>query len=177
MGIIGGIIGGIGNAVSGIIGASAARKAAAENKRILKEQQDRATDWYDKEYNADYTQRSDAQAAINNARELLKDRYKAAEAAAVVGGGTEESIAAQKGIAADTVSDTMSNIAAQADAYKEQVRANYDNQINSIAAQNIANNNQRAQAVLQAASGLGGAAGSLGDTVQDEWFIKRKKEG
>lgn len=170
MGIIGGIIGGIGKAASGIIGASAARKAAARNARILKEQQDRATEWYNKEYNADFTQRSDAQAAIKNARELLNERYKAAEAASVVSGGTDESLAAQKNIAADAITDTMSNIAAQADAYKEQVRSSYENQMNNIDNQKIANNNQRTAGIVQAAGALGSATSGLGNAVKDEWF-------
>lgn len=165
MGLLGGIIGGVGSAVGGIVGGNATRKAAQRNAKLIKEAEENAKAWYDREYNASFLDRSDAKAAINQTRELLNERYKNAEASAVVSGATDESLARQKAAANETVSDTMSNIAAQADVYKQQVRSNYENQMDQFRKEKMDVNNQRAQATAQAAQGLAGAAGSFGDIL------------
>lgn len=165
MGIIGGIIGGVGSAVAGIVGGNATRKAANRNARLLAEAENDAKDWYEKEYNASFLDRSDARAAIAQTRELLNERYKAAEGAAAVTGATDESLARQKAAANQTLADVTSNIAAQADAHKDAVRANYENQQANFLAQKTAVNNAKAQATAQAAQGLANAAKSVGDSI------------
>ena len=165
MGLLGGIIGGVGSAVAGIVGGNATRKAAQRNAKILSEMEDRNKAWYEQQYNSNFLDRSDARAAINKTRELLNERYKNAEASAAVTGATDESLARQKEAANETVADVTANIAERADAYKEQVRANYEAQQDAIDQQKMGVNNQRAQATAQAASGLASAAGSLGDII------------
>lgn len=165
MGLIGGIIGGVGSAVAGIVGGNATRKAANRNARLLEEAENEAKAWYDKEYNASFLDRSDARAAIAKTREILNDRYNQAEAAAAVTGATEESIARQKAAANQTLADVTSNIAERADAYKDAVRANYENQQANFLAQKTAVNNQKAQATAQAAKGLADAAQSIGNAI------------
>lgn len=169
MGLIGGIIGGIGSAVGGIIGGNATRKAANRNARLLEEAENEAKAWYDKEYNASFLDRSDARAAIAKTRGILNEKYRQAEGAAAVTGATEESIARQKAAANEVLADVTSNIAERADAYKDAVRANYENQQANFLAQKTAVNNQKAAATAQAASGLASAAKQLGDGInQDE---------
>lgn len=165
MGLIGGIIGGVGSAVAGIVGGNATRKAAQRNQRLLEEAENNAKAWYDKEYNANFLDRSDARAAIQKTREILNDRYKAAEGAAAVSGATEESVARQKAAANEVLADVTSNIAERADAHKEAVRANYEEQQADFLAKKTAVNNQKAAATAQAASGLATAAGQLGDII------------
>lgn len=165
MGILGGIIGGIGSAVSGIVGGNATRKAANRNARLLQEAENDAKAWYDKEYNANFLDRSDARATIAKTREILKERYKQAEGAAAVTGATEESVARQKAAANEVLADVTSNIAERADAYKDAVRANYENQQENFLTQKTNVNNQKAQATAQAASGLANAAQQLGKVI------------
>lgn len=165
MGLIGGIIGGIGSAVAGVVGGNATRKAANRNARLLQEAENEAKAWYDKEYNANFLDRSDARAAIAKTRELLNERYKAAEGAAAVSGATEESIARQKAAANETLADVTSNIAERADAYKDAVRANYEGQMANFLAQKTAVNNQKAQATVQAAQGVAQGAQQLGNAL------------
>lgn len=173
MGLIGGIIGGIGSAVAGIVGGNATRKAAKRNQRLLDEAENESKAWYDKEYNANFLDRADARAAITKTRDLLNERYKAAEGAAAVTGATEESIARQKAAANETLADVTSTIAEQADAYKQQVRANYEAQQDAFLQQKLGVNNQKAQATVQAAQGVANAAQSLGNAVgaagADDW--------
>ena len=165
MGVIGGIIGGVGSAVAGIIGGNATRKAANRNARLLEEAENEAKAWYDKEYNANFLDRSDARASIAKTREILNERYRQAEGAAAVTGATEESIARQKAAANQTLADVTSNIAERADAYKDAVRANYESQKADFLAKKTAVNNQKAQATAQAASGLANAAQGLGNAL------------
>lgn len=165
MGLIGGIIGGVGSAVAGIVGGNATRKAANRNAKLLQEAENEAKAWYDKEYNANFLDRSDARAAIAKTRELLNERYRAAEGAAAVTGATEESIARQKAAANETLADVTSSIAERADAYKDAVRANYEAQQDAFLQQKIGVNNQKAQATAQAAQGVANAAQSLGKVI------------
>lgn len=167
MGILGGIIGGVGSAVAGIVGGNATRKAANRNARLLQEAENDAKAWYDKEYNANFLDRSDARATIAKTREILNERYKQAEGAAAVTGATEESVARQKAAANEVLADVTSNIAERADAYKDAVRANYENQQENFLAQKTNVNNQKAQATAQAASGLANAAKGLGESLGD----------
>jgi hypothetical protein len=167
MGILGGIIGGAGSIAAGIVGGNATRKAAQRNQRLIDEAENESKNWYEKEYNANFLDRSDARAAIAKTREILDERYKQAEASAAVTGATDEAIARQKAAANETLADVTSNIAERADAYKYQVRANYEAQQDAIRNQRMAANNQKAAATAQAAGGFAQAAQGLGESLGD----------
>jgi len=162
---LGSIIGGGISAAAGIVGGIAASNAAKQNAKILNAQQQRSQNWYDQQYNSDYTQRADAQASLNAARSLLADRYNKVQGSAAVSGATDESVALQKEAANNTLADITTNIAQNADAYKDQVRQNYVNEQNSVDAQKMGVNNQKAQAISQAASGLAQAGAGLGGAI------------
>jgi hypothetical protein len=167
MGLIGGIIGGIGSAAAGIIGGRAARKAANRNARLLAEAEEDAKAWYDKEYNSNYLDRADARATLAATREMLADRYRAAEGSAAVTGATEESLARQKAAANEALSDVTSNLAQSAEAHKEAVRANYEAQQEAYRQEKTGVNNQKALATVQAAQGVAQSAQKLGDAFGD----------
>lgn len=168
MGLLGGIIGGVASIGAGIASGIAGRKAAKRNERILNRAQDRAQDWYDQEYYSDFTQRSDAQAALNSARKILDDRYNRTQGSAAVTGATDESVAQQKAANNQVIADVTSNIAERADAYKEQVRSNYENQLSAIDEARMGVNNQRAQNVATAAQGVAQAGQALGGGISDK---------
>lgn len=185
MGLIGGLIGGIGSAVAGIVGGNATKRAARRNEKLLNEQAERQKAWFEKEYNSSYIDRADARQALEQTRKMLEDRYKRTEGAAAVGGATEEAVARQKAAANEVIGDVTSTIAAQGEAHKDAVSANYEAQQDAALQNQIAINNQKAQATAQAASGLATAAQGLGDAVgglglDDKLaglFKKKKKEG
>lgn len=168
MGLIGGLIGGIGSAVAGIASGKATQRAATRNENLLKEAENEAKAWYDKEYNANFFDRSDARAAIAKTRDILNEKYRQAEGAAAVTGATEESIARQKAAANEALADVTSNIAERADAYKDAVRANYENQQANFIAQKTAVNNQRAVGTAQAAGGFANAMQTLGKGISED---------
>lgn len=165
MGLIGGIIGGIGSAVAGIVGGNAVRKAANRNAKLLAEAEEASKAWYDKEYNANYLDRADARAALAATRDILADRYKAAEGSAAVTGATEESLARQKAAANEALAGVTSNLAQSAEAHKEAVRANYEAQQEAYRQEKMGVNNQKANATVQAAQGVANAAQKLGKGV------------
>lgn len=167
MGIIGSVVGGLAS-IGGAIGSGiAGRKAYKKNMGVLSNMRRDSQSWYDREYNSDYTQRSDAQAALGRARELLGERYRQAEATAAVTGATPEAVAMQKQVANDVLADVTSNIAAHADIYKDNVRNNYVNEQNAINQAEMNMNSLKAKNVATQASGLATAAGGLGDALGD----------
>lgn len=174
MGLIGGLIGGIGSAVAGIVGGDATRKAAKRNEKLLNEQAERQKAWFEKEYNSSYIDRADARQALEKTRKMLEDRYKRAEGAAAVGGATEEAVARQKAAANEVIGDVTSTIAAQGEAHKDAVSANYEAQQDAALQNQLAINNQKAQATAQAAGGLAQAAQGLGGAVDDYLASKKK---
>ncbi len=127
---------------SAIYGAIASAKYNNKARQLIQQQRDDNKRWYDTKMNEDYTQRTDAQNVINRQRELLNERYKQARATNVVAGGTDESVAMQKAAANDAMAQTMSDIAANASAYKEGVENAYrqqDQALNQQQAQTYAN--------------------------------------
>lgn len=175
MGLIGSTIGAVAGIGGAIAGGIASSKAAKKNKKILGQMRQDSKDWFEREYNADFTQRADAQSALNRAREILGQRYKYAQGAAEVSGATDESVALQKAAANETLANITSNIAERADAYKDQVRANYENQQNAFNQAEMNINSGKAAGIAQAAGGLA-SAGAMFSGLDDSLF-KGKKSG
>lgn len=175
MGLIGSTIGAVAGIGGAIAGGIASRKAAKKNKKILGQMRQDSKDWFEREYNADFTQRADAQSALNRAREILGQRYKYAQGAAEVSGATDESVALQKAAANEALANITSNIAERADAYKDQVRANYENQQNAFNQAEMNINSGKAAGIAQAAGGLA-SAGAMFSGLDDSLF-KGKKAG
>lgn len=173
MGLIGSTIGAVAGIGGAIAGGIASRKAVKKNKKILGQMRQDSKDWFEREYNSSFTQRADAQSALNRAREILGQRYKYAQGAAEVSGATDESVALQKAAANETLANITSNIAERADAYKDQVRANYENQQNAFNQAEMNINSGKAAGIAQAASGLA-SAGAMFSGLDDSLFTGKK---
>lgn len=125
--MIGTIIGGALSLGSSIFGGIAARKNAKKAEAELDRRLARERAWYDYNNNLDYTQRADAQAAVNKAREIMLERSKQAAATNAVTGGSDEAEAMAKADANKVVADVAGDIAQQSaefkDANQQQLRA------------------------------------------------------
>lgn len=174
--MIGAILGaaaGIGSSIfSGVKAAKAARKA----KKQLEQEKAENAAWYNRRINEDATQRADAQRAIRLAQEEVRNRNREAAGTQAVVGGTDESVAATKEANAKAISDTMSNIAANAEAQKSQIEESYRNQnrtinqgLNNIEQQRATN---IANAGVQAVKALGSVASSVDDYLDNKTRIK-----
>ncbi len=130
----------------------------------LEQQKKDNQNWYDRRYNEDSTQRADAQRLLTMTEESIKNRNKQAAGAAAVMGGTEESVAAAKAANNQALTETMSQISAQADARKDTIEQQFQqnntalqNQMNEMTMKKAANTAQAVQGVASAAGNIAGA--------------------
>lgn len=148
-------------AIGSIAGGIVQRKAMQKVEESLDKQQEQNQDWYDRRYNEDATQRADAQRLLTMTENSIRERNKQAAAAAAVMGGTEESVAAAKAANNQALVDATSQIAAQADARKDNIEQQFMAQRSNLTAQQNNMQVQKAQATSQAIQGVADAAGSM----------------
>lgn len=151
------------NIGASIFGGIKNAKAMKEVQANLEQQKKDNQDWYDRRYNENPTQRADAQRLLTMTEESIKNRNKQAAGAAAVMGGTEESVAAAKAANNQALTDTMSQINAQADARKDTIEQtfqnnerNLNNQINDMTMKKVQNTAQAVQGVASVAGNIAG---------------------
>lgn len=157
MGLIGSAIGAAGSIFGGI----SASKAMKRAKRNVEAQRKKNQDWYDRRYNEDATQRADAQRILTQTEESIKQRNKASAGSAAVMGGTDESVAAAKAANNQALADATSQIAAQADARKDNIEATYMANDNAFVEQLNQIEQGKAQAISGVVQGVANAAASM----------------
>jgi hypothetical protein len=147
--------------VGSVFGTISAAKQARKANKLLNQEAQENQDWYNKNYNQDYTQTASNQALINKTAEMLRNRSSAEAGRQAVGGGTDESVAQEKEQDNQALGNSVQNIAAQADARKNQVENQYQNQKTSIDNAKIGVANNQAQNIASATSGLAGTLGTV----------------
>lgn len=157
MGIIGSAIG----AAGAIFGGISASKAMRKMKRNVEAQRKKNQNWYDRRYNEDATQRADAQRILTLTQENIKNRNRQAAATAAVMGGTTESVAAEKAANNEALADATSQIAANAEARKDNIETTYMENDNAFVEQLNQIEQGKAQAIAGAVQGVAGAAASM----------------
>lgn len=157
MGLIGSAIG----AAGGIFGGIKASKAMKKAKRNVEAQRQKNQDWYDRRYNEDATQRADAQRILTQTEESIKQRNKAAAGSAAVMGGTDESVAAAKEANNKALADATSQIAADAEARKDNIEATYMQNDNAFVEQLNAIEQGKANAISGAVQGVTNAVSQM----------------
>lgn len=157
-------------AAGGIYGGIKASKAAREQNRRLDELSKDNQAWFDRRYNEDATQRADAQRLITMTEESIKNRNKQAAAANAVMGGTNESLAAAKAANNQALTDTISQIAADAADRKDAIEQQYMTNKADIVSQQNAISAQKAQNITNAISGVANAAAGI--AANEELFKK-----
>jgi hypothetical protein len=154
------ISGGLGLAGS-VFGTISAAKKAREANKLLNQEQRENQDWYNKNYNQDYTQTASNQALITKTADMLRNRSLAEAGRQAVGGGTDENVAQEKEQDNNALGNAVQNVAAQADARKNQVEGEYLTQKQNLDNQKIAVDNNQAQNISSAAGSLVGTAGNI----------------
>lgn len=157
MGLIGSAIG----AADSIFGGIKASKAMKKAKRNVEAQRQKNQDWYDRRYNEDATQRADAQRILTQTEESIKQRNKAAAGSAAVMGGTDESVAAAKEANNKALADATSQIAADAEARKDNIEATYMQNDNALVEQLNAIEQGKANAISGAVQGVTNAVSQM----------------
>lgn len=157
MGLIGSAIGAAGSIFGGISASKAMKKAKAN----IEAQRQKNQDWYDRRYNEDATQRADAQRILTQTEERIKQRNKRAAGTQAVMGGTDESVAAAKAANNQALADATSQIAANAEARKDNIEATYMANDNAFVEQLNQLEQGKAQEIGQAVQGVANAASSM----------------
>lgn len=147
--IIGGTIGSLASAIYGGVKSSQYNNKA---RGIVGDMVKDNKAWYDTRMSQDYTARADVQAAINRQRQILDEQYRNAKAANVVAGGTDAQLALQKEAANRATAQVTTDIASQANAYKDRVEDQYRAQDAALKQQQAQSYQQQAAATAQAAS-------------------------
>ena len=155
MGLIGSAIGATGSIFGGI----SASKAMKKTKSNVEAQRQKNQNWYDRRYNEDYTQRADAQ--LTQTEESIKNRNKQAAGVQAVMGGTDESVPAAKEANSKALADATSQIAAQADARKDNIEATYMQNDNAFVEQLNQLEKGKAEAIAGSVQGVTSAASKM----------------
>lgn len=150
-------------ALGSIVGGAAMAQAARKQREIIDTQKKDNEAWYNRNYYEDSTQRSDAQRAMQMARDAMKSRYNQAQASGVVTGATDESIAAQKAATNQVVSSAASSIAATGDSRKDSIDQQYLNTKANLAQQEAETWKHQGAAIAQAAQGVGNTGSKMFD--------------
>lgn len=158
---IGTIIGGGLSAAGAIFGGISASQAMKKAKSNVEAQRQKNQDWYDRRYNEDATQRADAQRILAKTEESIKQRNRAAAGSAAVMGGTDESVAAAKAANNQALANTASQIAANAEARKDDIEATYLQNDNALAEQLNTIEQEKAKAIAGAVQGVANAGADI----------------
>lgn len=164
--MIGAAIGAGVGLIGSIFGGSKAAKQRQKMNRYLNEQDAENKAWYNANALSDYTQRADAQSLMGQLRNTLTKQNKVAANTAVVTGATPEQQAIQKEQSNKVISDTISNLGAMGQQYKDRVTDRYLAQKTNLANQRM--NMMEGQAGSYEnlmGSGLNMLSGSIGGLV------------
>lgn len=159
-------IGGVAALGSAVYGGLSSSKANEKARDLISQQRRDNRAWYNLRMSQDYTQRADVQAAIKRQRELLNEQYNQARGKNIVAGGTDEALALQQQAANQSLSQTMTDVAAQAGSYKDNVEQQYRQQDAALNQQEVQNYQQQAQQAAQAGSqGVNAGLGLMGNAL------------
>ena len=144
---------------------------------IINQEESRLQNWYDRNYNADTTQRADAQSLLNYTAEQIKKRNKAAAGTQAVMGGTEESVAAEKQANSSAMAETASRIAAAGASRKDNIDKTYLQGMQGIANQRLGQKDKMSDLELQRAGQISSAGSALGGLNIDVSSIVKSFSG
>lgn len=147
--------------LSAIFGGGGAYKKGI---RDLEGARDKELAYWDRLAYSDPLKNSENQAALRQARELLKSNTQRALASAAVTGATDESVALQKAAANEALEDITADIAAGSTQFKNNAmqnylaaNRNYTDAINNVRIKKAESEAQAMQGLINAGTSLGAA--------------------
>lgn len=167
----GSIVGGGLQVLGGIYGAIEGRRSAKKANKAIAGAKSKNEAWYQKNYNEKFTQRADAQDALEQTRKMLAERSKRTSATNTVMGGTDEAVALDKQGANQTLADATAQINAQGASHKDNVENQYLATDQAFTNQQIGVEMQKGQNIAKAASGASAGAAGIAGSI----FEKPKK--
>jgi hypothetical protein len=159
----------IGSILGGIFGA----KSASKQRRMLEEERKKNEQWYNRRYNEVGTERADAQAALTKMRDMMRERSESSRGASVVAGSSNERGAVEKAAQTSALAQAISDINVNNEARKDSIEAQYQSRDSDLAAQKLAAERQKAQAIAQAGAGLDKTINSVAGSFLGGIFGKK----
>lgn len=126
---------GVGAAIAGGIGSAIEAEKA---RRVYEQEAADNKNQFDKDYNQDYTQRSDVQATLGKMRDQFKRNTEISRNVAAVTGATPEQAVAETAAQNTALGATVQGIAGQASAFKDGVQNRYIQQKTYLAGKKAA---------------------------------------
>jgi hypothetical protein len=157
---------------SSIFGGVQASKAAREAERRQRAAEAREDAWYNRRYYEDYADTAAGQNLIRRAKDIYANGIKRAEGAAAVAGGTDAAKAMAKEAGNKAVADTIANVAATDTQRKDNVDNMHRQAQEKFMQMDMAREQQRANAITQAAQGASNALMSAAGTLGQEQALK-----
>ena len=173
MGLFGDIAGLATSAVGVGLSALGGARAARQKRRELAKRETENNAWYDQRYNELGTERADAQAALSAMRAAQQQRMASARGASAVMGASAGSVAAEKNASNAAMAQTIGQINANAENYKQGIENAYLQRKNDISNQRLNMYEQQAQNLAQAGTQLSKLGGGM---VGSNIFDTKKKE-
>ena len=161
MGLFSSIAGVATSAIGAGLTALGGARAARQKRREIDKQERENNAWYDQRYNELGTERADAQAALSAMRAAQAQRMSSARGASAVMGASAGSVAAEKAGANAAMSQTIGQINAGAEAYKQGIENTYLQKKNDISNQRLNMYEQQAQNLAQAGTQLSKLGGGM----------------
>lgn len=140
----------------------------AEQRRMLQQQLRDNQAWYDRNYNADPTQRADTQRLLTQMNEAIKNRNQAAKGRQAVMGGTDDSTTAVKEANNKTIAETTGQIVAQNDARKDKIEQQYQQNKQQIQGQQMQMKADEAGQTAAAIAGVAGTASNITGALEND---------
>lgn len=163
--MIGAIVGSALSVAGSVYGGITSARAMRRQRRMLEKMRRENKNWYEREHNADYTQRADAQRVLRRTEDAFRERNKSAAGTRAVIGGTEESVAATKEANAKGMADAASAVAANAESRKDSIEQRYQERDDQIVSQQMGVEVSRANNIASMVKGVTSAAGNLGTAI------------
>lgn len=165
----------LGKAIGGIFSAKSRRK----QQRLLDQQDRNNRSILDRQYYEDQLQRSENQAALTKAQELLRDRYRNAKGRQAVMGGTNDSVTATREANNNVISNITNNIASNASTRRDNAMKNYNNQHNAyldnVRKDEAAHDQENVKMVENLTQTAGNVASALAGIESDDDEDKNKQ--
>lgn len=161
MGLFSSIAGVATSAIGAGLTALGGARAARQKRREIDKQERENNAWYDQRYNELGTERADAQAALSAMRAAQAQRMSSARGAGAVMGASAGSVAAEKAGANAAMAQTIGQINAGAEAYKQGIENTYLQKKNDISNQRLNMYEQQAQNLAQAGSQMSKLGGGM----------------
>ncbi len=157
MGLIGATLGSAAKIFGGIAAAGKMRKV----RNALRQQQRDNQAWYERNYNADSTQRADAQRILSMTEDAIRRRNQQAAGAQAVMGGTDAALAAAREANSQASADATAQIAVAGEQRKDDIEQQFLHRKDAINRQLQGIDMAQAQNIANTANGVAQTLGGL----------------